>query len=296
MKFKATGTEWIVDFKNGELENKLKEQILETVKLFEESYSRFLEKSLVSKLNKEKKLLNPPLEMIKMMLFGKELNEFSKGNFDMLIAHKLEDIGYGYGYGYGENEVTEDNTNFINSKNELVITESLIKIPYPLKLDLGGIGKGYLVDKIYNLIVSEYSDAEFTINAGGDIRNKSKSPVSFKLENPFNENEFIGEYLISTGAIASSSPFKRSWNNPKTNKKVSHIIGLNPDIAGVFTVGENSFITDSLATTLLVLNPTLWGKLRKKYGVEFLIVFTDKSTIKSKGFKLNRIIANRIFP
>lgn len=77
------------------------------------------------------------------------------------------------------------------------------------KINLGGIGKGFIVDQTYEFLLANGAD-NILVNAGGDIRVKSNS-YSWKLglHNPYNSDCPFGCIQLKTGALATSGTYAR---------------------------------------------------------------------------------------
>jgi thiamine biosynthesis lipoprotein len=73
-----------------------------------------------------------------------------------------------------------------------------------LCLDLGGIAKGYAVDKAVEVLVSHGIQAA-SVNAGGDMRIYGEHAQEIHIRNPSNPQELIQIGSIKIGALATSS-------------------------------------------------------------------------------------------
>ena len=158
-------------------------------------------------------------------------------------------------------------------------------------IDLGGIGKGFLIDKVKDFLLSNKVQY-FFINAGGDIYATSEfdNPIEFALENPFDINQMIGKIKIKNESIASSSPARRKWKDKNSDKEFHHLIDMKTnspvsEIAGVFTLGQNATDADLASTAIFVSPKELHNKIASAFGVEYMVVFNDGSYSKSSNYK-----------
>jgi thiamine biosynthesis lipoprotein len=98
------------------------------------------------------------------------------------------------------------------------------------EIDLGGIGKGWSVDKAYRLL-RDLGVNQGVIDAGGDMVIWGDSSQKIGVANPFAESEDIAQFVICTGAVATSNILYRSWNIK--GRTFHHIIngrtGKNPE-------------------------------------------------------------------
>lgn len=93
----------------------------------------------------------------------------------------------------------------------IVDTEQrLIVINEATGIDLGGIAKGWSVDRAAELLA--FHGAGF-INAGGDLRVFGYKDASWKvgIEDPLQPDRNKAIVHLSKGAVATSSTWKRSW-------------------------------------------------------------------------------------
>lgn len=267
--FKAIGTHWWINIYT-ELQEADKVSIdNELVRLtldFENLYSRFIDNSLVSKLNRGEQLTNVPQDLTNMLNMSESVKQITEGHFDINVGSKLESLGYDSEYSFSENE---------NIKN---------------KIDLGGIGKGYLIDKVKDFLLQN-NIKYFFINAGGDIFATSNfdKPIEFILENPLDSSQAIAKINVLNNSIAASSPVLRKWTTTNTNKNVHHLIDYKTgepvnNIAGVFTFSNTAVNADLASTALFVSPQRLHSKIAEHLNVEYLVVLKDGTYYKSLNY------------
>ncbi|MEP7104109.1 MAG: FAD:protein FMN transferase [Candidatus Dojkabacteria bacterium] len=280
--FEAIGTHWHIEIYDQVDLKTIEKNIIDCCREFESNYSRFKETSLLSKLNKEKTFLNPSSEFLELLELGSKAKEITDGRFDIAVGTVLENLGYDSKYSFTSKESIVEKEVNVNSEQ--------VTISQNTRIDLGGIGKGFLIDKIANLI-KDYDIKYFFINAGGDIYSTSNfdKPIEFSLENPFVLDEAIGTIEIKDKALASSSSNRRSWKDIKTGKKFNHLIDMNKgenveNVAGIFVEGLNATNADIASTCLFISPIDAYRKIADFYNIEFLAVFTDKSYIKSNNY------------
>lgn len=99
--------------------------------------------------------------------------------------------------------------NFLNIEIDRV--KKTIYLPHKdMKLNLGGIGKGYCVDKVYNFLRSK-NLKDFCVSGGGDMRVHSSPsaprPWRIGIQNPFNPENVVGHVTLTNQAIATSGTY-----------------------------------------------------------------------------------------
>lgn len=280
--FFGIGTGWFIDIDVNAtpLQITISNKVINIVKEFEDSYSRFKDTSLIGKLNIEKSLKNPPLELIQMIKMAQDLKDVTLGSFDIMVGKRLSDNGYDKELSF-KNKISNNNLNKLVSfsKKQIVLQENGL-------MDLGGIGKGFLIDKVSSYLTSEQIN-NFVVNAGGDIFCKSENFNKFYLENPFDNSQAIGEIDLKNGGIACSSSSKRNWKSG--TRQFHHLIDMNSgesvnEIAAVFTYGKNALNTDLGSTAIFVSDSKCWFNISKFLDIEFLVVFSDGKYFQTENY------------
>lgn len=81
-----------------------------------------------------------------------------------------------------------------------------------MKIDLGGIAKGYAVDRATE-IMKKFGMKDFFVNAGGDIyvsgAKSNEQKWSIGIKNPRDEKKIIANFEVSGLAIATSGDYER---------------------------------------------------------------------------------------
>ncbi|MEO6729107.1 MAG: FAD:protein FMN transferase [Candidatus Dojkabacteria bacterium] len=283
-EFEAIGTHWFIEVYDDIVANDFEiilEKIVEHCKVFENNYSRFKDTSLVSKLNKDKVLNNPSAEFIEILELGKNAKEITDGHFDIAVGKVLENKGYDAVYSFKSKES--------KIEKEIIFSKDKIELSENTRIDFGGIGKGYLIDRVSELIMKE-GIKYFFINAGGDIYATSNEdePLEFALENPFALDEMIGTIEIKNKALASSAGNRRKWKDQK-GKEHHHLIDMKDNknintVKGIFIEGTTTTNADIASTCLFVSPKEMYDKIAKFYGIDYLVVYSDKSFLKTDNY------------
>jgi thiamine biosynthesis lipoprotein len=275
LEFQATGTVWKIEFDLND--QSISEKIRDRISDFEKTYSRFLTDSFITKISNTTGEFSLPDDAKPMfdMYFG--LYKQTNGFLTPLIGQNLIEAGYDKEY-----SLTPKNLNKIADLNEVIdYNFPKIKIKKPVQFDMGGIGKGYLIDIIGDLL-KQNKISSFTINAGGDILHydSKNNFINVGLENPNDKSQVIGAIKISNQSICASSSNRRNWG------KFHHII--NPkklespqDVLATWVIADNAITADSIATCLFLVSADI---LNTYYNYEYLILNSDFSISKSEKF------------
>ena len=87
-----------------------------------------------------------------------------------------------------------------------LLPDSTVRYTSPACLDLGGIAKGFAVDKAIEQLQSD-DIASAVVNAGGDLRVTGTVDEPVHIRHPLQPDQLIYIGSISEGAVATSSPY-----------------------------------------------------------------------------------------
>jgi thiamine biosynthesis lipoprotein len=277
----ALGTQWWIeifsDISPEQIEI-IKVDLTTTISDFENKYSRFKSDSLLSQLNTEGLINNPDREFVNILTYGQSLYTKTDGKFNILIGEELIARGYDAEYSF---KTKPSPTKIPNPLTDLVITDSKIELKAG-SVDIGGFGKGYLIDLLAERLKKHFNIEEFLINGGGDIYTTSENgqPITIHLEHPTEAGTYVGTTTLQNQGFAASSPHKRKW---KINDKTyNHIVGGSDrdlQIDGVFVKANTATEADSIATTSLLLNPEEIPTLATKTRTAIAYMKNGESTL-----------------
>lgn len=188
-------------------------------------------------------------------------SELSGGAFDISFSS----VGRFYDYRQEKAPATEK-----IDKNLSAIDYRLIKLNkahrsirflHPeLKVDLGGIAKGYAVDRAID-ILSAANVSSAIVSAGGDSRilgDRKGTPWMIGIQHPRKEQDYAIKIPLSNTAISTSGDYERFFLDEDTGQRVHHII--NPStgksassVQSVSILAPRSVDSDALSTTVFVL-------------------------------------------
>lgn len=248
------GTHWEVTIwdaiSESELSN-LKSEILRLSSQFDRAYSRFNKSSLVWKLTAATGNVNVPGDLVSMLRIYQQFYEPSGKQLNPLIGFTLSDLGYDDRYSLRERQEIRKTPDFHEALS--IIDDTTIALEMPALIDVGALGKGFFVDKLFHLL----TDAGFKhilVNGSGDIRYKGPVPIRLGLEDPHDETKVIGVFDLSTGAFAASGTNRRAWRDrhhiiePKKHSPSSGSIAS-------WVHAPTAAHADALATALLLSEP-----------------------------------------
>jgi len=240
----------------------------------------FSKQSDVRKINIDAGLKPVKVDSITIDIISKaiELAKETGGNFDPTIYPLSALWGFKNGnYKVPEKSEINQILKFVNYR-DIIINKPKKTVFLENKgegIDLGGIAKGYTLDKIKE-ILSQYNVTSALVNMGGNILTY-KSPVGgnkfwrIGIKNPRNDG-IIGVIRIKgTKFISTSGDYERFFI--KNGIRYCHI--LNPftgyparKIVSVTVVSDKGYIGDALSTAFFVKGQEYALENGKKFGVE----------------------------
>ena len=133
-----------------------------------------------------------------VLAIAKEIHIKSQGIFNCGVGHRLVEAGL------LPRHISLADHSFGGIEDLRFIDRSLVQSKLPLCLDLGGIAKGYAVDKAVEALIAQGMQSG-SINAGGDIRVFGDHAQDIQIRNPSKPLELIQIGSMKAGAIATSS-------------------------------------------------------------------------------------------
>ena len=160
-----------------------------------------------------------------------------------------------------------------------------------MSIDLGGIAKGYAVDRAFEILQS-LGHKNFIVNAGGDLRvggTRLNQPWTIGIQHPRDSQKIMAKVPLSDSALATSGDYEKFFIHQ--GKRYSHIFnprdGFPADTCqSVSVLHKDCMTADALATAVFVLGPEKgYALCRKLDGVNCLLVDQEGKVIFSPGLK-----------
>ncbi len=263
-EFEALGTKWWITVFDESSDKDLEGVFTELeafANKFESDYSRFLPDSQISVLNQARSLVNPTASLVSLLTYGKQLYLRTNTHFNLLTGHILDARGYDADYSFTPNGPEALTAG--NPVTDLSISDDMIEVAHG-NVDIGGFGKGYLIDELAEILQSKYDFKYFLINGGGDLFATSDhdEPIEVYLEHPTKPRHAIHRTTLLSQGFAASSPFKRVWQS--NDKTFTHIVTDKnvPRIAS-FIKSPTARDADAFATAALMINEDELAHLAK---------------------------------
>lgn len=164
-----------------------------------------------------------------------------------------------------------------------------------MKLGLGGIGQGYIADKIKALL-QENGCSSGLVNVSGDINTWGTQPNgevwTVGIINPMNKNKVFATFPLIDSAVETSGSYEKFVNF--NGKRYSHIIDPRTGypasgIISISVFAKQTELADALATGIFVLGIEVGLDLINQLnGIECIIVDDKGGIHASKNIDIKK--------
>lgn len=283
--FEAIGTRWEIEA-HEPLGPRLRRRILERIRRFDATYSRFRPDSLVSRVaaTPDGGRFDFPGDSGALFDLYDWLHTATAGAVDPLVGRDLELLGY-------------DRTYSLTPASDLVRAEACAReraswsedvvrdgtslvTRRPLVIDVGAAGKGYIVD-IVSQILREAGFARFVVDGSGDLRHLGESGIQVGLEHPSDPSLVIGVVNLKNRALCASAVTRRAWG-----VGLHHVLDARTgvpvrDVVATWVVADDAATADGLATALFFTRPE---RLAEVFRFSYVRMFADGRAEISRNF------------
>jgi len=270
-------------------------QAFQEIKRIEYLMSPWIESSDVNRINRsagnDGVRVSP--ETVKVIKRAQEVSKLSGGGFDITVAPLVQLWRKARERGMPpEMEEVKENLNLVNFRNLKIHYGGRVLLKKKgMAIDLGGIAKGYAVDRAFELLKG-LGYRNLVVNAGGDLRvggSKPKGPWSIGIQHPRDPEKILARISLSDTAVATSGDYEKFFIHQ--GKRYHHI--LNPKngfpaegCQSVTVLHKEGTTADALATAIFVLGPEKgYALCQRLEGVDCLIVDREGNVTLSPGLK-----------
>ncbi len=265
------------------------------IKRVEYLMNPWIESSDVTRINRSagEKGVNVSPETIEVIKRAQEVSKLSEGGFDITVGPLVQLWRKARERGMPpEMEEVKENLNLVNFRDLKIHYGGNVSLRKKgMNIDLGGIAKGYAVDRAFELLKG-LGFRNLVVNAGGDLRvggSKSDGPWSIGVQHPRSPEKILARISVSDTALATSGDYEKFFIHQ--GKRYHHI--LNPKTGfpaegcqSVTILHKEGTTADALATAIFVLGPEKgYALCQRLEGVDCLIVDKEGNVTLSPGLK-----------
>jgi thiamine biosynthesis lipoprotein len=257
------------------------DSVIAEMRRIEAEYSPYLESSELSRINREAGAgwVTTTAEMVELLRVSARVSELTDGAFDITYAS----VGRYYDYRQGERPDEDTLAKGLDAINyefvELDVENHRVRFAHPLVyIDLGGIAKGFAVDRCIELIEAAGIGAA-SVSAGGDSRiigDRHGEPWTVGVQDPRNEGEMAVLLPLVDTAVSTSGDYERFFE--EDGIRYHHILDPTTgdsarDSWSVTILGPEATITDALSTSVFVLGPERGLELVNRLpGIDAIVI------------------------
>ncbi len=237
------------------------EEVFNEASRIDRLMSTYKDASEISKINREaaERAIEASKEMFTLLRRAIEISELTEGAFDITYD------SVGQHYDFRERQRPDDNTVASEVENIdyrlLVLDEDTLTVYFAqpgVRINLGGIAKGYVVERGVEILRSRGIE-HAAVTAGGDTRllgDRRGRPFMVGIRDPRKEGEVAIRVPLENEAISTSGDYERFFD--EDGVRYHHIISpaTGAPAAGVHSAtvfGPDAVITDALSTSVFVM-------------------------------------------
>ena len=223
-------------------------------------------------------------ELFRLLELCRHYHHLSGGAFDPAILPSLEEAGYDRSFELGSSPPHAEEAPRRSGQSiasvQLDAARSTASAPDGLRIDLGGIAKGYAVDQAVRELAAT---GDFLVDAGGDIYASGGGPDRsgwlVGVADPYRDDIDLTVLRIHDQALATSSVARRRWKH--AGRWLHHLIDprtgapAESDAVSVSVVATSAVDADVFAKVALLLGCAEGGRFLEEQRVEGLFVRRD---------------------
>lgn len=259
------------------------------IKRIEQLMSGYESQSALSRLNQraEKGFVEIDKELLYVISESIRLSKLSKGAFDITVAPLMEAYSFGKriegDFVLPSKEEIKRKLHLVGS-DKIIIDEKNDRIRFALsgmKIDLGGIAKGYAVDRAIEVLKQRGIDKAL-VNLGGNIfalGSSRRGLWQVGLQHPTIKERIWATIELDNEAVATSGNYERFFDF--RGKRYGHIINpgtgrLVDNVLSVTIIAKTALQADGLSTAVFVLGAEAGMELIESIeGVEGVLITKD---------------------
>ncbi|MBU6424535.1 MAG: FAD:protein FMN transferase [Chloroflexota bacterium] len=232
----------------------------ERTRSIEARFSRFIASSELSRLNA---FVGSPVavsrDMAEVLGLALEQHHATGGLFDPAILPDLERAGYDRTFDEIDPDAARPGPSAHATFADLEWDGRTVRTPHGMRIDLGGIVKGWTADRIADQLARV---GPVLVDLGGDIAVRGTPPGesawTVAVEDPA-AGPALAALRVTTGAIATSGTYRRRWTgaagtmhhliDPRTGRPAAS------DLVAVVALHPRAVIADVWAKCVLLERP-----------------------------------------
>jgi FAD:protein FMN transferase len=291
LRFRAMGSSahLLVEGADSDLLERARRRVVD----LEQRWSRFLPDSELCRINAAGgRPVRVSAETARIVRRGVQAWKVTGGLFDPTVLPALEHAGYDRTF----EDVVPGRAGGSRSRPSparapgcaaVEVDDDTVRLPPGVRLDLGGIGKGYAADLVaYEL--RQWGAGGACVNLGGDVRVSGScldgAGWGVAVADPFDNGNDLTTVSLREGAVATSSRLRRRWR--RGPRELHHLIDprtgepARSAVVAVTVVSAQAHWAEILAKAALVAGIDAGSRLLATHGLSALLVSSTGDLIR----------------
>lgn len=248
---------------------------------YEEIFSRTLEESELSLINKKEKTALSP-DMQKIIDFSLFVSDLSNGAFDITLTPLIEL------WNIKERTVPPSESEIINVREKTGYKKISLS-PFDIKdtrLDLGAIAKGYVADCLISYFKENKAD-NIIIDLGGNVALIGEYSVG--IRDPKSPGSLFAKFTLKDKSAVTSGAYQRYFEYEGV--RYHHIIDprtgecAQSGLSSVTVISPSSMQADALSTAIYVLGKEGLSLCSQFPDTDAVLITDEGEIITTDGFK-----------
>lgn len=215
-----------------------------------------------------------------------DISDDCGGVFDITIGNvtKLWDFGGNHQRLPSDDEI-KTALGSVGYKN-VSISGNAVQIKKGQSLDLGAVGKGFVCDKIKELLDKGRTKSA-VVSVGGSLLIYGNRTFSVGIVNPDNDKQSMGTLKLKDTCVSTSGNYEKYFE--QDGKRYHHILNAKTgypatsEFKSVTVVCESGLISDALSTVCYIAGYRKSIEILKKFDAEAVFIFNNNAVRVTDG-------------
>lgn len=215
-----------------------------------------------------------------------DISDDCGGVFDITIGNvtKLWDFG-GNNQRLPSDDEIKTALGSVGYKN-VSISGNAVQIKKGQSLDLGAVGKGFVCDKIKELLDKGRTKSA-VVSVGGSLLIYGNRTFSVGIVNPDNDKQSMGTLKLKDTCVSTSGNYEKYFE--QDGKRYHHILNATTgypatsEFKSVTVVCESGLISDALSTVCYIAGYRKSIEILKKIDAEAVFIFNNNAVRVTDG-------------
>ena len=215
-----------------------------------------------------------------------DISDDCGGVFDITIGNvtKLWDFG-GNNQRLPSDDEIKTALGSVGYKN-VSISGNAVQIKKGQSLDLGAVGKGFVCDKIKELLDKGRTKSA-VVSVGGSLLIYGNRTFSVGIVNPDNDKQSMGTMKIKDTCVSTSGNYEKYFE--MDGKRYHHILNATTgypatsEFKSVTVVCDSGLLSDALSTVCYIVGYRKSLEILKEYDAEAVFIFNNNAVKVTDG-------------